>query len=122
VIIVETLHIVINEGDVVFATADAEEAEAMRDKLIAEHIADEVEDAGRDIDDLTEEEYSEFAFMAGFNGGHHYTAEVSISRDNPDAEITTAEGDTISVEDIFEVYDEQNSDISANFDEVLEDL
>ena len=118
----EKLYIVVNEGDVVFVTVDEEEAVDTRDRLIAEHIADEVENAGRDIDDLTEEEYAEFAFSAGFNGGHHYTAEVKVSRDDLGAEITTDEGDTITVEDIYAAYDNSTVDTSDITDEMPEEL
>lgn len=118
----EKMYVVINEGDVVYATTSEEEAIDTRDQLIAEHIADEVENAGRDLDDLTEEEYNQFAFSSGYNGGHHYTAEVNVSREDLDMEITTDEGDTITAADVYEAYDNASVDISDITDEILDDL
>lgn len=108
----DKLFIVVNEGDVVFASTDPEEADGVKERLINEGIEEEIEDSGRDIDDLTDEEYAEFAFSNGFNGGHHYTAEVEVSRDDLDKEITTDEGDTLTVEDIYAAYDNSNGDTS----------
>lgn len=101
------VHFVVNEGNVVYATNNQKAAEYRALNSHSDAINDKVNECGRDIDDLTDEEFAEFSFAAGYDGGYYYVDSVNVPEeyDSYD-EIETCEGDIVTYNDIESAYEE----------------
>lgn len=76
--------LVINEGEIVgvFTEDNMEDAQDLAYSINDSNTLDAIEESGRDADDLTVEEYGEFAIMGGYEGGYAYVESVTFP--NPD--------------------------------------
>lgn len=101
----QTVYIVVNEGNILYATKELDEAKGFCNDKIDEGVLEAAEECGRDLDDMTDEEIGEMSFMSGFNGGYHYVSKAEINDDMDDSETVTAEGVDNCEEDNFEVGD-----------------
>lgn len=112
------IYFIVNEGSIVFASYDADAVEARADGLRDAAIHDEVEESGRDIDDLTPEELMEFGISAGYNGGYYYTASIKEPKDSDiDDTFETDEGDEFTYSELLDCLHGDSSD----FDEDMYD-
>lgn len=71
------IYIVVNEGEIVMATRDEDKALGFAIESTNVAVAEAVEESGRDIEDLTDEELGEFNVKAGFDGGYYAVEEIS---------------------------------------------
>lgn len=101
----ERIYVVVNDGNVEYATHSLSEAQDVCYNKTNQDVNDTVEECGRDVDDLTDEEMAEMAFLSGFNGGYHYVSKVYLDKDMDDSEFVTGEGVETGETDEFEVYE-----------------
>lgn len=103
------IYFVVNEGSVVFASYDEDAVEDRADELRHDTVQEEVEESGRDIDDLTTEELMEFSISAGANGGYYYTASVKAPKDSElDSSFETDEGDEITYSELLDCLSDED--------------
>lgn len=106
------VHVVMNEGEMVYASENEDEAEAYAFNRNVNGIAGEI-----DSDDPTYEDIAEAAFMNGFNGGHHEVLTVDTEDANDEEEITMYNGDTVTLSDIRNYVDVEDNDYNNMEDE-----
>lgn len=94
------VYIVLNEGEVVYASEDKESAQAYADSKSFEASGDVLDDW--DIDDPTDEDIMEASFQAGYDGGCYEVERVNISDLSDDDTIEISDGSEIDVSDILE--------------------
>ncbi len=110
-----TVHLVVNEGFIVYATDSAQVAECKAASLSEEATNDAINESGRDADDLTPEEVAEFSFSSGFDGGYYYTDSVEVPEDyDPDDEFEMADGTYATFAEVEAVY-ENSEDVEYVF-------
>ena len=91
------VYFVVNEGSLVYASTDKDDAECYMENKNYDAAVDEAEESGRDVDDLTPEELAEYAFASGYNGGYHYMDTIKIPKHyDGEEEFETCEGDTFT--------------------------
>jgi len=112
----ETVYLVVNESRLVFASYDEDTAESKCQQLLDSAISDEIEESGRDEEDLTDDEYAEFAYSNAYNGGYYYCEGVSF--DKKDEIVTTSKGDEFTCNDIMHMLEASQIDN----DDILDDL
>lgn len=107
------IYYVVNEGNVVYASYSEVAAENKAEDLRLECLKHIVEEAGRDIDDLTPGELIEFEIYSGANGGYHYVGSIKEPKpDSTELVFRTDEGDDILYDDLMDCLDD-----SDEFDE-----
>lgn len=121
------VFIVVNEGSIVFASKSEDAAEGFREDAIIRDRNAEIEESGRDIDDLTPEELAEFEYISGYNGGCYTSECINIKdADDDDTEYVTSDCDTFTKYDIIDAlnrsshireYDDCDEDCDDNYDE-----
>lgn len=116
------VFIVVNEGEIVFASKDSELAQGYCDDANMQGTEEEVEESGRDIEDLTDSELAEFSFMSGYNGGYHYCEEIVLDDNADDDSVyTTSEGDEFTKSEILEAIESSDvSNIDFDFDDEID--
>lgn len=93
-----TYAIVFNEGSAVRAFEELDDANGYAYELNNRNTLSAVRESGRDIDDLTDDEYAEFEVMGGYEGGYAYAEYVTFPS-KQDFMVETADG--------REVFDER---------------
>lgn len=113
----KTVYFVVNEGEIVDASFDREEMESRALDLNIDGTNDEIEESGRDVDDLTDDERGEFAFINGFNGGYHFVSYVKVPEDiSEDDTFETDEGDEFTYNELIEAFDKDSFDDFDDFE------
>ena len=106
-----TVHFVLNEGEIVFASNNQEAVENYAVNKCDDAILEEAEDRGIDADDLDDDELGELAFMAGYNGGCYITDSIEIPADmDLDDTFEDCEGSTHTFGDLDDVYSDIDED------------
>lgn len=100
----DKVYIVINEGEVAFASKDSELAHSYADNKEIE--ANQEVLADWDIDDPTDKDIMEAGFQAGYDGGCFEVEIVNISGLSEDDTIEISDGTEIDVSDILEKLEE----------------
>lgn len=131
--------IVVNEGEILCAFIDEDAALAYAYQINNCNTLSAIEESGREVEDLTDEEYAEFEYMGGFEGGYAYAETVRFPsiddfdydtdeeneeayREAIESDYITDENDVLSWDDILsaviacenvlydEDYDEDNEE------------
>lgn len=113
-----TVYAVILNGDLKYATNIEEVAQGYAENENSKAVNEAIEEAGRDIDDLTPEEISEFEIMAGFDGLYEVEAIEVPEGFDPDESVELPSGETFTFGDIAEVYEEMDEDFMFNCDNI----
>ena len=82
----EKIYIVLNEGDVVYASYNKEDAEGY---ALTKNICgaeETLNDWGND--DPTEDDWDEASFQSGFDGGYHEVVEIESDSQTEDGELS----------------------------------
>lgn len=118
------IYLVVNDGDVVYASLDRDYVLNKADGLNQKEVDEEIEACGRDAEDLTDREYAEMAFMAGYNSCYCCT-EVAVEVDDTeelkykDTVVEDCEGNEYTYDAIYEALDETEKQTefgAINFD------
>ena len=96
------VYAVIQEGEVIFACEDEEFAEAFAENRFDSAIKSILEE--QDIDDPDEEDISNAAFKAGYDGDHCEVEMLDLSGLTEDDEVKISDGTFIDVYDIYKVF------------------
>ena len=94
------LYIVMNEGEVEYASTDKERAEAYVDYQMYKARERVLDEWGND--DPTEKDIAEADFQAGFDGDYYKVVKVDISNLAEDDMIELPDGSEIEVSEILE--------------------
>lgn len=95
----EKIYIVLNEGDIVYASYDREDAEGY---ALTKNICGAEETlSGWGNDDPTDDDWDEASFQNGFDGGYHEVVEVDSNSQNEDGEFELDDGTTISAMEVY---------------------
>lgn len=95
-----TVYIVINEGEVAYASEDKEDAEAYADTKGYEARKRVLNEWGND--DPSDEDIGEADLQAGMDGDFYEVEKVNISGKSEDDTIELSDGIEINVSDILE--------------------
>lgn len=94
-------YLVINEGEVVYASTNKEDAQAYADDQGYEARQDVLKEW--ENDDPTDEDIAEADFQAGFDGDYYEVEQVDISNKTEDDMVELSDGNEINVSDILEM-------------------
>jgi|GEM_PF-5345584 len=94
------LYVVMNEGEVEYASMDKEMAEAYADDRMYKARERVLDEWGND--DPTEKDIAEADFQAGFDGDYYEVVKVDISNLTEDDMIELPDGSEIEVSEILE--------------------
>ncbi|MEY8425069.1 hypothetical protein AALB52_20480 [Lachnospiraceae bacterium 38-14] len=95
-----TVYIVINEGEVVYASEDKEDADAYADTKGYEARQRVLSEWGND--DPSDEDVAEADLQAGMDGDYYEVKRVNLSNKSEDDTIELSDGTEIDVSDIIE--------------------
>ena len=122
------IYLLVNSGDIEYASYEREQVEAYRDEKIDDEINEAAEECGRDIDDMTYEEIGEMAIMAAYEG-EIFTAMIDDSENVPDDDemvtVFSLEGgdsEEFSISEILEVLEKDNYEDDNSYFEEDEDF
>lgn len=96
----KNVYIVINEGEIAFASTDRDEAKGYAETQEYINRDEVLERWGNE--DPTEENLAEAVFQAGYDNGCYDVEKVDITGLSEDDTITTQDGTEIDVSDILE--------------------
>ena len=96
-------YIVVNEGEVVYASDEEESAIAYADNANEEACLESLGEMG--IDDPSEKDLAEAAFQAGYDGGCYEVERVDLTDKTEDDVISISDGSEIDVTEILEKLD-----------------
>ena len=117
------VYYVVNNGNIVYSSADRDNADGVADYLTEEALRSTVEESGRSIDDLTDDELGEFAVMSGAEGGSYQVKSVEVPEEyNENDEFTTDEDDTYTYKDLLNTYEQMPKELSDTYDFEFDDL
>lgn len=94
------IYVVVNEGDVVYASADKESANAYADTKEIEARERVLEEWGND--DPSESELVEADYQAGFDGDSYEVQKIDISNQTEDGTVELQDGTEIEMSEILE--------------------
>lgn len=94
------IYVVMNEGEVAYASTDKESANAYADTQGFEARARVLEEWGND--DPSEDDIAEADFQAGFDGDYYEVVKVDISNLAEDDTVELPDGTEIEVSEILE--------------------
>ena len=94
------LYVVMNEGEVEYASTDKEMAEAYADDQMYKSRERVLDEWGND--DPTENDIAEADFQGGFDGDYYEVVKVDISNLTEDDMIELPDGSEIEVSEILE--------------------
>lgn len=94
------IYVVVNEGDVVYASADKESANAYADTKGIEARESVLEEWGND--DPSESELAEADYQAGFDGDYYEVQKIDISNQTEDGTVELQDGTEIEMSEILE--------------------
>lgn len=115
----ERIYLLVQEGDIVACALDEESLEGLAYNINNANIEDCIEDCGRDVDDLTDEEYGEIAILSGFENGYAYVASIVLPEEEPDDDIDFEldNGDTFSYYTIVSALHDAENEFDDDFEE-----
>lgn len=96
------VYFVVNEGELVYASKNEDKANGFCVRETNKSMFETAFEFGRDLDDLTDDEYNEVAFASGFEGGFYYVDYVDVPKDyNEDDEFETCESDVFTYSTLY---------------------
>ena len=96
----EVVYVVMNEGEVVYASKSKRQAEAYTENQAYKARQRVLQEWGND--DPTEEDMMEADFQAGFDGDYYEVERVDLSNLNSDDMVELSDGTEIEVSEILE--------------------
>ena len=94
------VYVVMNEGEVEYASTNKEYAEAFADNKGYDAAQEVLEEW--DNDDPTDEDIAEAGFQAGFDGDYYEVVKVNIANKTEDDMVELPDGTEIEVVEILE--------------------
>ena len=99
------IYIVLNEGELVYASYDEDEANGYAYSHTQEGVNATLEEWGND--DHTDKDLEEAAFHNGFDGGFYSVIEVDVDDADEYGNITLDDGTEVCVEDILDIIEQE---------------
>ena len=112
------IYIVTLEGEIKYASNLETVASGYAENANGNALLDAINEAGRDIEDLTPEEISEFEIVAGFDGLYEVKSVNIPEGFDPDETFELDNGDSFTYGDVAEVYEEMDEDFMFEFDSI----
>ena len=108
------VYVIINEGDLVYATYNKEDAISEAEFLTDTSIKDTAENNDWNVNDPSE--YDKAIIQNGIDGGLYKVYKVSATNLLEDTEYELSDGTVISVNDVLDIV----SDTAVDYEEFLE--
>lgn len=101
------IHLVVNEGEIVYASPSREKAEDYAHNRMEEDIDELCDDEDVDIDFLDEDDLAELAFKSGYENGCYdvHTEMIEMDDENDEIEYELPDGETYYLSDVTDVLD-----------------
>lgn len=94
------IYVVMNDGEMVYASIDRDDADAYAYTQNVNGANETLEEWGND--DPTDEDMAEAAFQNGFDGGYHEVVCIDIDKADDNGIITLLDGTEVNVADVLD--------------------